>query len=201
MGGAGFNPFGQGGFSSSSGFGGFGDIFSDIFSAFSGGGSSSGGRAAANQPRQGDDIELETVLAFKEACFGCKKEVTYSRIEKCPTCGGTGAKGANGIKTCTKCGGRGRIVVQQRTMLGVMQTERVCDMCGGTGKIITDPCPDCKGKGQRRIQRRTKRELDLDIQGETASAVYQARKRFVVRFAHNDNPSGIRRYGRNTYFG
>lgn len=154
MGGSGFNPFGQGGFSSSSGFGGFRDIFSDIFSAFSGGGSSSGGRAAANQPRQGDDIELETVLTFKEACFGCKKEVTYSRIEKCPTCGGTGAKGANGIKTCTKCGGRGRIVVQQRTMLGVMQTERVCDMCGGTGKIITDPCPDCKGKGRIRKQRK-----------------------------------------------
>lgn len=145
MGGGGFNPFGDG-------FGdgaGFGDIFSDIFSAFSGG----GGRRSANAARGGDDIEVEVNLTFKEACFGVKKEIPYSRVEKCPTCKGTGAKDGTSVKTCTKCGGRGRVVVQQRTMLGVMQTERVCDMCGGTGKIIMEPCPDCKGKGRVRKQR------------------------------------------------
>ena len=147
-GGAGFNPFGGG----AGGFGGFSDIFSDIFSAFSGGASSSG--RGANAARQGDDIEIEMVLTFKEACFGVKKEVVYSRIEKCPACNGTGAKDASSVKVCTKCGGRGRVVVQQRTMLGVMQTERVCDMCGGTGKIITEPCPECKGKGRVRKQRK-----------------------------------------------
>ncbi len=151
-GGSGFNPFGSG-FQSAGGFGGFSDIFSDIFSAFSGGQTTSSGRQA-NVQRQGDDIELEMILTFKEACFGAKKEVSYSRIEKCPTCNGTGAKDASSIKTCTKCGGRGRVVVQQRTMLGVMQTERVCDMCGGTGKIIMDACPDCKGKGRVRKQRK-----------------------------------------------
>lgn len=145
MGGGGFNPFGDG-------FGdgaGFGDIFSDIFSAFSGG----GGRRSANAARGGDDIEVEVNLTFKEACFGVKKDIQYSRVEKCPTCKGTGAKDGTSVKTCTKCGGRGRVVVQQRTMLGVMQTERVCDMCGGTGKIIMEPCPDCKGKGRVRKQR------------------------------------------------
>lgn len=145
MGGGGFNPFGDG-------FGdgaGFGDIFSDIFSAFSGG----GGRRSASAARGGDDIEVEVNLTFKEACFGVKKDIQYSRVEKCPTCKGTGAKDGTSVKTCTKCGGRGRVVVQQRTMLGVMQTERVCDMCGGTGKIIMEPCPDCKGKGRVRKQR------------------------------------------------
>lgn len=145
MGGGGFNPFGDG-------FGdgaGFGDIFSDIFSAFSGG----SGRRSANAARGGDDIEVEVNLTFKEACFGVKKDIQYSRVEKCPTCKGTGAKDGTSVKTCTKCGGRGRVVVQQRTMLGVMQTERVCDMCGGTGKIIMEPCPDCKGKGRVRKQR------------------------------------------------
>lgn len=149
-GGAGFNPFGEG--FTSSGFGGnsgFGDIFSDIFSAFAGGGN----QRSAGSSRAGDDIEVELTLTFKEACFGAKKEVTYSRVEKCPTCKGTGAKDGTSVKTCTKCGGKGRVVVQQRTMLGVMQTERVCDMCGGTGKIIMEPCPDCKGKGKVRKQR------------------------------------------------
>lgn len=140
-GGAGFNPFGGGS--------GFGDIFSDIFSAFSGGGSSRN----PNAPRMGDDIEVEVTLNFKEACFGVKKEITFNRIEKCSTCNGTGAKDASSVKVCTKCGGRGRVTVQQRTMLGVMQTEKVCDMCGGSGKIITDSCPDCRGKGRVRKQR------------------------------------------------
>ena len=146
MGGAGFNPFGGG----AGGFGGFGDIFSDIFNTFTGG---AGGRANATSARGGDDIEVELTLDFKEACFGDKKEVTYTRVEKCSVCGGTGAKDKDSVKVCTKCGGRGRVVVQQRTMLGVMQTERVCDMCGGTGKIIMDPCPECKGKGRVRKKR------------------------------------------------
>ncbi len=134
----GFNPFGGAG---------FGDIFSDIFSAFNGGGS-----RAANAMRDGEDIELEITLSFREACFGVNKEINYTRIEKCNTCNGTGAKNGSSVKTCSKCGGRGRVVVQQRTMLGVMQTERVCDMCGGTGKIIMENCPDCKGKGKIRKQ-------------------------------------------------
>ena len=138
-----------GGFNGTQGFSGFGDMFSDIFSAFTGGSA----RSNPNTPRQGDDIEVEVQLTFKEAFEGVSKEVTFSRVEKCATCGGSGAKSNSDVKVCTKCGGRGRVVVQQRTMLGVMQTERVCDMCGGKGKIVTDPCPDCKGKGRVRKQR------------------------------------------------
>ncbi len=143
-------PTFNGGASGFGGFGGgagFGDIFSDIFSVFNGGGSRS-----ANSTRDGEDIELEIVLSFREACFGCKKEINYSRIEICSTCNGTGAKNGTSVKTCSKCGGRGRVVVQQRTMFGVMQTEKACDMCNGTGKIIMDTCPDCKGKGKIRKQ-------------------------------------------------
>ena len=178
-GGAGFNPFGGSG----GGFGGFSDIFSDIFSAFSGGGTSSG--RSANVARQGDDIEIEMVLTFKEACFGVKKEVVYSRIEKCPTCNGTGAKGASSVKVCTKCGGRGRVVVQQRTMLGVMQTERVCDMCGGTGKIIMEPCPDCKGKGRVRKQRKVTINIPAGVDnGQMLTQQYEGNA------GYNGGPNG-----------
>lgn len=148
---------GQGGFGGfSQGAGGFGDIFSDIFSAFTGGG-------ARSSARSGEDIEVGLNLTFKEAAFGTDKEITYSRIEKCASCNGTGAKAGTAFKTCTKCGGRGRIVVQQRTMLGMMQSERVCDMCGGSGKIITDSCPDCKGKGKNRAQRTVKVKIPAGV--------------------------------------
>ncbi|MDD3946593.1 MAG: molecular chaperone DnaJ [Clostridia bacterium] len=157
-------PMGAGGFGGFGGFQGFGggggggfDIFSDIFNAFTGGGARSAG------PRAGDDIELPLSLTFKEACFGVEKEITYPRVERCDSCKGTGAKGGTAFKTCTKCGGRGRITVSQRTMLGMMQSERVCDMCGGTGKIVLEPCPDCKGKGKMRRQRTIKIKIPAGV--------------------------------------
>ena len=34
-----------------------------------------------------------------------------------------------------------------------------CPECGGTGKIITDPCPDCHGKGSKRKSKTIKIEI------------------------------------------
>ena len=142
---SGGNPFGSGGFD---------DFFSNIFSGFTGGGTRSERHRTA---RNGDDVECVVNLSFKEACFGVKdKEIIFARMEKCGGCNGTGSKNPNGIKTCPRCGGSGTIITQQRTMLGVIQTQGVCDQCRGTGKIITDRCTDCYGKGIVRKQRRTK---------------------------------------------
>lgn len=151
-GGFGFNPFGGEG-------GGYDDLFSNIFSAFTGGG---GAQRSAN--RDGDDIEYNLTLSFKEAVFGVKdKEISFTRIEKCATCGGTGAKDSSSIKTCSKCGGRGVINIQQRTPFGVMQTQKRCDECGGSGKIITDKCKDCSGKGRVRKQRTIKVNIPAGV--------------------------------------
>ncbi len=160
-------PMGMGGGGAGGGFdfdfggfggGGFSDIFSDIFSSFTGGGT------RTSRARNGDDVEVNLNLTFKEACFGVKdKEVTFARIEKCPVCNGTGAKDASSVKTCSKCGGRGRIMFSQRTPFGVMQTERVCDECGGSGKTITDKCPECKGRGLVRKQRTIKVNIPAGV--------------------------------------
>src|SRR5690554_2101998 len=124
--GGGFNPFGGGGFS-----GDFADdIINNIFNAFTGGGS----RRQTRYERDGDDIEAVLNLSFEEACFGVEKEITFTRVERCKTCGGTGAKSSSAIKTCPKCGGTGTIRVNQRTPFGVMQSTRTCDRCGGEGK-------------------------------------------------------------------
>lgn len=150
-GGGGFNPFGGGG--------GFADdIINNIFSAFTGG----GGRAARYE-REGDDIEVVLNLSFEEAFFGVEKEITYSRIEKCRTCGGTGAKDSSSIKTCSKCGGTGSVRVSQRTPFGMMQTTRTCDACRGEGKIIEEKCTDCKGRGKVKKERTIKVKIPAGI--------------------------------------
>lgn len=171
--GSGFGGFG--------GFGGFNgsDIFSDIFSAFTGGNGRSGS-SRNSRDRDGDDIEYTLRLTFMEAVFGAKdKEINFTRIEKCATCGGTGAKDASSIKVCSKCNGSGVINIQQRTPFGVMQSQRICDECGGSGKIITDKCKDCSGKGRVRKQCTKKVSIPagvdngqmLTVRGEGCAAV------------------------------
>ncbi len=136
---------GAGGGYGGGGFGGFGGFdFEDIFSSFFGGG---GGSRRSNAPQKGDDVGVRVVLTFEEAVFGCKKEVTYQRTESCADCGGSGAEKGSKADTCAKCRGTGRITVQQRTVMGMMQTQRGCDACGGKGKIITSPCRKCRGTG------------------------------------------------------
>ena len=138
------NQFGNAGFNGGD-FGGFG--FEDIFSNIFGGGRT---RQSSNGPLKGQDIRIKMNLTFEEAAFGCKKEVHYNKTENCPHCKGTGAQDPKDVHTCSTCGGRGRVLRQQQTFLGVMQTETVCPDCNGKGKTITKPCAECSGKGKIR---------------------------------------------------
>ena len=143
---------GFGGGAGAGGFGGFGG-FGDIFNAFFGGGR--GGQS--NGPRQGADIEKKMSITFEEAVYGCKKKIRLSVDDECTHCGGTGAQSKNDIKTCPKCGGRGRVLVRQQTIFGTTQMETACPDCGGRGKVITKKCPECNGKG------RVRRTKDVEI--------------------------------------
>ena len=151
---AGVDPSAGGG-ADFGGFGGFGggfdmgDIFGDLFGGIFGGGGGGGGgsRRNANAPRRGEDVSVRLTLTFEEAAFGCKKEISYARVEDCPTCSG---KGGTGVETCKKCGGRGQVTVQQRTPFGYMQSMQACDACRGKGKTVKEPCKDCKGTGRLR---------------------------------------------------
>lgn len=141
---AAFDPssgFGGGGFGGGFGFDGF-DI-SDIFSNIFGGGSS----RRQNGPVRGEDIRYRLTLSFEEAVFGCKKEISYQRVQKCPECSGSGAAKGTSAKPCPDCQGRGQVKVQQRTPFGVMQSTTTCSKCRGTGKIIETPCKNCRGSG------------------------------------------------------
>ena len=140
------SPFGNGGgfdgFSGFGGFGGGGGIFDSIFDMFGGG----GGRTRARED-VGEDININVVLTFEEACFGAQKEISVTRKEPCPTCKGTGAKDGSKFKTCGTCGGTGRVKYAQDTPFGRVVSERVCSACQGKGKIIEETCPDCAGRG------------------------------------------------------
>ena len=158
------------------GFGGFGDFggfdINDIFSSFFGG--ASGGSTRRNGPVRGDDITVRLTISFEESVFGCKKEVSYNKIQKCADCSGTGAAKGSSPKTCSACGGSGQVRVQQRTPFGIMQTQKTCDTCHGTGKIIENKCPNCRGTGFVRVPKKLEVNIPAGIDdGQQLSLRYQ----------------------------
>ena len=152
---AAFDPASGGGDGGFGGFGGgFGDFggFGDIFSSFFGGGGGYGA-SSRNAPQRGDDIGVRVTVTLEEAAFGCKRDITFNRIERCSECGGSGAAKGSQVETCSECGGSGQVRVTQRTMLGMMQTTQRCSACGGTGKKIKTPCTNCNAKGYVKVKK------------------------------------------------
>lgn len=144
---------GGGGGAYSGGFGDFGGFdMNDIFSSIFGGGARHANRA--NAPQDGEDILVRVSISFEEAAFGCKEEISFPKIQKCDECSGTGAQKGTSPEKCSRCGGRGTVTVQQRTIFGMTQSTRACPDCGGTGKIVKEPCKNCKGKGLVRITKK-----------------------------------------------
>jgi molecular chaperone DnaJ len=125
-------------------FRGFEDIFGDfsgIFDTFFGG---SGRRqGGAGGVRQGSNLRYDIEIPFKDAVFGTKVEIQYSRNESCPSCKGTGAASGSGKKTCPTCQGSGQV----RHSQGFFSVASTCPSCGGEGYIIEHPCRECGGSG------------------------------------------------------
>ncbi len=142
----GVNPNDFFGGNAGGGFGGFGG-FEDLFNIFGGG----FGNARANTAMQGEDLQIRINLTFKEAVFGCKKELNIPRVETCAECHGTGARGGTRYHTCNECNGTGTIRYTENTMLGRMIRQGVCKTCNGTGKIIDEKCTACGGNGYSKV--------------------------------------------------
>ena len=161
---AAFDPAAGGG----SGFGGFGGFdggfdFSDLFSSFFGGGGGRGSQSTRNAPQRGEDILARVTVSFEEAAFGCRKEISFARVEACKECGSTGAAKGTKPETCQTCKGRGHVTVQQQTIFGYTQTQKACSGCRGTGKIIKTPCQNCNGKGFIKVNKKLEVNIPAGI--------------------------------------
>jgi molecular chaperone DnaJ len=131
-------------------FGG-GDFGSILDSLFGGGFGGFGGsrRSSGEGPggaRQGANLRYDIEIPFKDAVFGTKVEIQYSRNEACPACKGSGASGGSGRKLCPTCGGSGQV----RHSQGFFSVASTCPSCGGEGYIIEHPCKECGGAGTQK---------------------------------------------------
>ncbi len=145
MGGAGSGGYSHAFHDFSDLFGGSGGGFSDIFENLFGGGFGgfSSGSSRSRQNNDGASLRYDLEISFKDAVYGCKKDIRFKHNEICPECNGTGgAKGAS-RKTCPTCQGAGQV----RRSAGFFAVQQTCPTCGGTGTVIDNPCTSCRGTG------------------------------------------------------
>jgi molecular chaperone DnaJ len=126
------NAGGQGGRTSSGGWG----SFRDIFSAFRG----AGGSQQSAGPEAGTDLEYQVSVDFWTAIRGGTLKLQITRQMPCTTCNGTGTAGAPSV--CPECNGTGQVT----QMGGRMKFNVQCPRCGGSGKVQRD-CATCHGQG------------------------------------------------------
>lgn len=122
-------------------FGGGG--FNDIFRMFFGG----GGGGFSERVNRGQDLLYELNITLEEAARGAEKEIEVPRTEKCDVCGGSGAQPGTQARTCTRCGGAGRVQQVVRSPFGNVVSVTTCPQCRGKGKTIDTPCKNCHGSG------------------------------------------------------
>lgn len=119
--------------------GGFGDIFENLFGG--------GGRGRSRQnDNTGASLRYDMELSFKDAVYGTKTDLKFSRNESCSACKGSGSEPGTGKKTCTACGGAGQV----RRSTGFFSMVQTCPQCGGAGQIIEKPCKSCRGTGYQK---------------------------------------------------
>jgi molecular chaperone DnaJ len=153
----------------------FGGDFSDFFGSIFSGGMHRGGGGGG--PRHGANLRYDIDIPFKEAVFGTKVEIAYSRQVSCPSCKGSGAESGSGKKVCPGCGGTGQI----RQSAGFFSLASTCHTCGGEGYVIEHPCKECNGAGT--IKKRQK------IMVTIPSGVENGR-RVVIRSQGDAGPNG-----------
>ncbi|MDH7796609.1 MULTISPECIES: molecular chaperone DnaJ [unclassified Beijerinckia] len=147
---AAYDRFGHAAFENGGGQGGFGadgfassmaDIFEDLFGGVMGGGGR--GRQGGGKER-GADLRYNLEIALEDAFKGKTAQIKVPTSITCEGCSGSGAKSGSKPKTCSTCGGQGRVRAQQ----GFFAIERTCPTCQGRGEIIENPCTVCSGAGR-----------------------------------------------------
>ncbi|QNP71257.1 molecular chaperone DnaJ [Streptomyces roseirectus] len=127
----------QGGFG-----GGIGDVFGGLFNR-------GGTTAGRTQPRRGQDIDTEVTLSFTEAIEGATVPLRMTSQAACKACSGTGDK--NGTpRVCPTCVGTGQVA---RGSGGGFSLTDPCPDCKGRGLIAEQPCEDCHGSGRAKSSR------------------------------------------------
>ncbi len=122
-----------------------------------------GERRAPGDGRRGQDVRVTVRLTLAEVATGVKKTVKLKALEKCGTCGGSGARKGSRPDRCPTCSGSGEVRRAARSMFGQFVSVSACPTCGGEGEVIKDACEVCRGDGRVRGDRSVTVEIPAGV--------------------------------------
>ena len=149
-----------GGAGQGAGSAGGGASFRDLFSQFFRGASAA---QTSDERQPGDDLEYQIDITFAEAMRGTVKKLSFTRLDVCNVCHGTGVAPGD-EKVCPTCGGSGQVTQTS----GKMRFQITCSRCGGSGKLRT-VCRNCGGEG--RVARMETLDVRIPPGAQTGSRV------------------------------
>lgn len=142
---AGVDPqAGMGAAGAGAGFGGVGDIFSDIFGEIFG-----GGRGTRSNVYRGADLRYNLEVTLEQVAHGFDTKIRIPTLAACETCGGSGARPGTAPQTCPTCRGAGQVRIAQ----GPFSIAQTCPRCHGSGHVVVNPCTACGGAGRVKHQK------------------------------------------------
>src|SRR5216684_248598 len=111
--------FEQGAGGGGPGFGaGFASSFSDIFEDLFG---MAGQRGRGGGRERGADLRYNMEITLEEAFLGKTAQIEIPVSVTCESCSGTGAKAGTKPKTCSMCGGSGRVTRERNLSVNIPQ--------------------------------------------------------------------------------
>jgi molecular chaperone DnaJ len=129
-----FGGFDFGGGAASGGGTSFRDLFSQFFR-----GANAARERGESEP--GTDLEYQIDITFAEAMHGTVKKISFTRLDVCNVCHGSGVAPGD-EKVCPTCHGSGQVT----QVSGKMRFQVTCSRCGGSGRLHT-MCRNCGGEG------------------------------------------------------
>ena len=127
-----------------------------------------GGQRSRRDRRRGQDLKVEIELTLDEVARGTTRTVRLRTLDRCTTCGGTGAKAGTHAAACNTCGGSGEVRRQAASIFGQFVTVSPCPTCAGDGTIIEHPCSNCRGEGRVRAEK----TVQIDVPAGVADHHY-----------------------------
>jgi molecular chaperone DnaJ len=94
--------------------------------------------------RRGEDLHTPVELSFQQAVSGVAVDVTVERLSPCRSCQATGSRPGAAAARCGHCGGTGTVWTDRGAI-----APQTCPACDGVGERVSDPCPECRGRGVR----------------------------------------------------
>jgi len=127
-----------------------------------------GGQRAQRDRRRGQDLKVALKLTLAEVATGAQKSVRVRTLERCSTCGGSGAKAGTKAVTCGTCRGSGEVRRNAQSIFGQFLTVSPCPTCGGEGTLVQKPCERCDGDGRVKAEK----TVQIDVPAGVADHHY-----------------------------